>query len=72
MSEQFSITEVREAFDEEHPYINLQGIEDEVLQEFLEQKYVREWSDGSPRQLESKIELLRDYILANNLTEVQE
>lgn len=52
-------------FMQEHPYINIQGIDPGLIHEFLVQPYVQKQS------LEMQVDLLRDYILANDLTEVQ-
>jgi hypothetical protein len=52
-------------FKEEHSYINIYGVDPHLLQEFFAQSYIKD------QKLEVQVDLLRDYILANDLTDVQ-
>ena len=63
------IPELKEVYNEFmklHGYINIQGIEIHILEEFIQRDYIKNES------LENKVDLMRDFILANDLTEVQE
>lgn len=52
-------------FKKDHPYINIQGVDSHILNKFFAQPYIR------GEKLEVQVELLRDYILSNDLTDVQ-
>lgn len=56
---------VIQKFKEEHPYINIYGVDPSLIQEFFAQQYVKD------QKLDVQVDLLRDYILANDLTDVQ-
>jgi hypothetical protein len=58
--------EVREYFDLNYGYVNLDELTDVFIQKYLDQP----WIINLP--FERKMDCLYDYILANDLTDVQE
>ena len=60
------ISNVREYFDDNYSYVNIRGISDEVILEFMSRGYLELFS------FSGKMDLLYDYILSQNLTEVEE
>ena len=58
--------EVREYFDLNYGYVDLDGIDDHVLESFLSRSYLVDLS------FVRKMDCLYDYILSNDLTDVQE
>lgn len=60
------ISDVREYFNTNYSYVNIGGISDEVILDYLENG----WVLNVP--FERKMDLLYDYILSQNLTEVDE
>ena len=58
--------EVREYFNLNYGYVNLEGIDDHVLESFLSRPYLTDLS------FVRKMDCLYDYILSNDLTDVQE
>jgi hypothetical protein len=58
--------EVREYFDLNYGYVNLDELTDVFIQKYLDQP----WITNLP--FERKMDCLYDYILANDLTDVQE
>jgi hypothetical protein len=60
------ISDVREYFNNNYSYVNIGGISDEVILDYLSNG----WVLNVP--FERKMDLLYDYILSQNLTEVEE
>jgi hypothetical protein len=60
------IEQVREYFSNNYPYVYLEDISDKVIRDYLEMGYIRDLS------FERKMDCLYDYILSQNLTEVDE
>jgi len=60
------ISDVREYFDNNYSYVNIGGISDEIILDYLSNG----WVLNVP--FERKMDLLYDYILSQNLTEVEE
>lgn len=58
--------EVREYFNLNYGYVNLGGIDDHVLESFLSRSYLTDLS------FVRKMDCLYDYILSNDLTDIQE
>lgn len=63
---QEEIKTFRELFREEHPYIELQQVEDNLLERFLKQAYIRIHNIGT------QINLCADWIQANQICEIVE
>ena len=59
------IRDVREYFDVNYSYVNIGSISDEVILEFMSRGYLELFS------FSGKMDLLYDYILSNNLTEIE-
>ena len=60
----YRISDVKDYFDKNYSYVDLGGIEDDVILKYLGQSYVINLS------FERKMDCLYDYILSNDLTEV--
>jgi hypothetical protein len=60
------IRDVREYFDVNYSYVDIGSISDEVILEFMSRGYLELFS------FSGKMDLLYDYILSNNLTEIEE
>ena len=58
--------EVREYFAKNYGYVNLDELTDVFLQKYLDQPRIKNLS------FERKMDCLYDYILSNDLTDVQE
>ena len=58
--------EVREYFDLNYGYVNLAELTDVFIQKYLDQPWIVNLS------FERKMDCLYDYILSNDLTDVQE
>jgi hypothetical protein len=58
--------EVREYFEKNYGYVNLGELTDVFIQKYLDQS----WIINLP--FERKMDCLYDYILANDLTDIQE
>ena len=58
--------EVREYFDLNYGYVDLDGIDDHVLESFLSRSYLTDLS------IVRKMDCLYDYILSQDLCNVQE
>ena len=58
--------EVREYFEKNYSYVNLGELTDVFIQKYLDQSWIVNLS------FERKMDCLYDYILSNNLTDVQE
>ena len=58
--------EVREYFAKNYGYVNLDELTDVFIQKYLDQSYLERLS------FERKMDCLYDYILSNDLTDVQE
>jgi hypothetical protein len=61
-----TISDVREYFDNNYSYVNIGGISDEVILDYLSNG----WVLNVP--FERKMDLLYDYILSQDLTEIEE
>ena len=61
---QESLDKIREWFRENHSYINIAGVSNSQIKTFMVRPYVL------MRDFESQMDLLRDYILAEDLTEI--
>ena len=61
-----TVRDVIDYFDKEYPYVNLGMLSENSINEFLVQEYIVDLS------FERKMDLLYDYILSQNLTEVDE
>jgi hypothetical protein len=60
------IEQVREYFNNNYPYVYLEDISNGVIRDYLEMGYIRDLP------FERKMDCLYDYILSQNLTEVEE
>jgi len=60
------ISDVREYFRNNYSYVNIGGISDKVILDYLS----NDWVLNVP--FERKMDLLYDYILSNDLTEIEE
>lgn len=60
------IKQVREYFRVNYGYVNLDELTDVFIQKYLEQSYLERFS------FEMKMNCLYDYILSNDLTEIEE
>jgi hypothetical protein len=60
------ISDVREYFRNNYSYVNIGGISDKVILDYLSNG----WVLNVP--FERKMDLLYDYILSNDLTEIEE
>jgi len=60
------IRDIREYFDANYSYVNIGGISDEVILEFMSRGYLELFS------FSGKMDLLYDYILSQGLTEIEE
>jgi len=60
------ISDVREYFDVNYSYVNIGGISDKVILDYLSNG----WVLNVP--FERKMDLLYDYILSQDLTEIEE
>jgi hypothetical protein len=60
------ISDVREYFDVNYSYVNIGGISDKVVLDYLSNG----WVLNVP--FERKMDLLYDYILSQDLTEIEE
>jgi hypothetical protein len=58
--------EVREYFEKNYGYVNLAELTDVFIQKYLDQSWIKDLS------FERKMDCLYDYILSNDLTDVQE
>ncbi len=58
--------EVREYFEKNYGYVNLDGLSDNFIQDYLGRVYLKGLS------FERKMDSLYDYIIANDLTDIQE
>jgi hypothetical protein len=58
--------EVREYFEKNYGYVHLEDISDRVIRDYLDMGYIRDLS------FERKMDCLYDYILSQDLTEVDE
>ena len=58
--------EVREYFKKNYGYVNLAELTDVFIQKYLDQSWIKDLS------FERKMDCLYDYILSNDLTDVQE
>jgi hypothetical protein len=58
--------EVREYFEKNYGYVNLAELTDVFIQKYLDQSWIVNLS------FERKMDCLYDYILSNDLTDVQE
>jgi len=58
--------EVREYFEKNYGYVNLDELTDVFIQKYLDQSWIVNLS------FERKMDCLYDYILSNDLTDVQE
>jgi hypothetical protein len=58
--------EVREYFKKNYSYVNLAELTDVFIQKYLDQSWIKDLS------FERKMDCLYDYILSNDLTDVQE
>jgi hypothetical protein len=58
--------EVREYFDLNYGYVDLEEIDDHVLESFLSRSYLTDLS------FERKMDCLYDYILSQDLSDVEE
>jgi hypothetical protein len=62
----YDITYVRSQFNARYGYINLQELSDSEVIDFLQQDHIKNLA------FDRQLDLLSDYILANNLADVQE
>ena len=61
-----TVKEAREYFRRNYSHVNIQGVDDPTIQEFLDREYVSKLS------LPQQMNLMYDYILSQGLTEIEE
>lgn len=64
--QEITIDDIREYFREHYNYIDMFSLEDSVILEFMTKPYLVNLS------FELKMDCLKDYIMANGLTHIQE
>jgi hypothetical protein len=60
------LSTVRAYFRNNYSHVNIQGVDDETIQEFLGRDYV------SKRDEEGQMNLLYDYLVSQDITDVEE
>lgn len=60
------INKIQEWFADNHSYIYINQLEDSVFEEFMSRSYIKEMD------FERQMDCLKDYILAQGLTDVDE
>jgi hypothetical protein len=65
-TQQKTVQEIRDYFREHYGYIDMFSLEDSVISEFMVRPYI------TPLSFEMQMDCLKDYIMANDLTHIEE